>query len=329
MGTLKLSIALLTYNRERFLQEHLSSILGQTRLPDEVIIGDDCSTDRTPGIVRNFAAHAPFPVRWYVNDRNQGVARNAEHAINLCSGDVIVFCDDDDVCLPDRLNATEKAFQRSAATGIVTSNSDLVDDKLNPLGISLWDSARFSSQESLTVLTDPIPTLARHFLVYGHVTSFRSSLRNYILPFPPTPAVRKYFDVWVALVLASVADVACIPQALVLHRLHPGQIAGVQSLASRRERLAAIASNEREKIAEFSPLVEEVVTRISTLAKSPRATESVRSLRRWAEHMKMQSQLPRVKCARLAPVLHALLTGRYHAYSRGFLTAARDLLLLN
>lgn len=45
--------------------------------------------------------------------------------------------------------------------------------------------------------------------------------------------------------------------------------------------------------------------------------------------MKMQSQLPRAKRARLFPIVHALLAGHYHGYSRGFLAAARDLLLLN
>src|ERR1700730_16120164 len=140
MGKLKLSIALVAYNRERFLTEQLQSILAQSRLPDEMIIGDDCSTDRTAKIINDFAAHAPFQVRWYVNDKNHGYSRNLERAIRLCSGDVFVLCDDDDVCLPQKLQATEQEFLRSDAIGLVVGNSTLADDQLNPLGLTLWDT---------------------------------------------------------------------------------------------------------------------------------------------------------------------------------------------
>ncbi len=43
----RLSIVMCTYNGERFLREQLDSLLTQTRAPDELVICDDCSTDRT------------------------------------------------------------------------------------------------------------------------------------------------------------------------------------------------------------------------------------------------------------------------------------------
>ena len=52
---MKVSIALATYNGEHYLQEQLNSFLHQTRLPDEIITCDDCSTDRTMDIVKSFA----------------------------------------------------------------------------------------------------------------------------------------------------------------------------------------------------------------------------------------------------------------------------------
>ena len=57
---MKVSIALATYNGERYLQEQLNSFLHQTRLPDEIIACDDCSTDRTMDILKSFAKSAPF-----------------------------------------------------------------------------------------------------------------------------------------------------------------------------------------------------------------------------------------------------------------------------
>ena len=185
MGSLKLSIALLAYNRERFLAKQLESIVAQSRLPDELVIGDDCSTDRTAEIISDFAAHAPFPVHWYVNESNQGFSRNAEHAIQLCSGDVIVFCDDDDVCLPEKLQVTEEEFLGSPATGLMVSNSALVGEKLSPSGITLWDAHKFTAREAEAVLKDPISYPGQPFhRLLGTSISFRASLRDYILPFP-------------------------------------------------------------------------------------------------------------------------------------------------
>ena len=327
LGNLKLSIALVAYNRERFLTKQLQSILAQSRLPDELIIGDDCSTDRTAEVISDFAAHAPFPVHWYVNERNQGYSRNLEHAIQLCSGDVIVLCDDDDVCLPEKLRVTEDEFLRVSSTGLMVSNSALVDSKLNPLGITLWDTARLTAREAKTLLDDPICTLARHFIAAGHVMAFRTSVRPYLLPFPREFPPGVFCDVWIALVLASVANVACLPQPLVAHRLHDDQIAGVQNLNSPGG-CRIIRSRQRRRIAEFVPLVENVIARVSALPDASIPTRNVQSLISWAEHLKMQSQLSPQRPRRFAQVAHALLSGRYHRYSRGFLTAARDLWIL-
>jgi glycosyltransferase involved in cell wall biosynthesis len=327
LGSLKLSIALVAYNRERYLTKQLQSIVAQSRLPDELIIGDDCSTDRTAEVISDFAAHAPFPVHWYVNERNQGYSRNLEHAIQLCSGDVIVFCDDDDVCLPEKLQVTEEEFLRSPATGLMVSDSALVDEQLSPLGMTLWGAARFTTREADTLLENPISTLARHFIAPGHTIAFRASLKPYIIPFPQKLPPRVFCDVWIALVLASLTNIACLSHPLVLHRLHGEQIAGVQNLSSPRER-RVIRSGERRRIAEFVPLVEEVIARVSALDDASIAMRNAQSLISWAEHLKMQSQLSLQRPSRLVQIAHALLSGRYHRYSRGFLTAARDLLIL-
>src|SRR5207302_4999569 len=120
-------------------------------------------------------------------------------------------------------------------------------------------------------------------------------------------------------VLASLTNIACLSHPLVLHRLHGDQIAGVQTLASSQKRIG-FRSRERERIAEFMPLVEEVIGRVSTIADTPLSERNLESLSHWAAHMKMQSQLSQAKHRRLLPIAHALLTGGYHRYSRGFLT---------
>src|SRR5947208_14214106 len=102
-----ISVAMCTYNGERFLKEQLESLAAQTRQPDELVVCDDRSTDSTPHIVEAFARAAPFPVRLEVNDRCLGSTKNFEHAILRCTGALIALSDQDDVWHPEKLALQE------------------------------------------------------------------------------------------------------------------------------------------------------------------------------------------------------------------------------
>ena len=73
---MKISIAMATYNGAQYLQAQLQSFQDQTRKPDELIITDDCSTDETETIVREFAKTAPFKVEFHRYQQNLGYRGN-------------------------------------------------------------------------------------------------------------------------------------------------------------------------------------------------------------------------------------------------------------
>ncbi len=110
MGDPRVSIALCTHNGARFLPAQLRSILHQVRLPDELIICDDHSSDATLAIVEEFSRSAPFSVKVRKNPANLGIAKNHEQAINLCKGGLIILCDQDDVWHPEKIVVLERAF---------------------------------------------------------------------------------------------------------------------------------------------------------------------------------------------------------------------------
>src|SRR5437773_2588198 len=91
-----ISIAMATYNGAKFIREQLASLAAQTRLPHEIVVSDDCSTDATVSIIEDFAATVAFPVRLHRNPTNIGVARNFERALRACSGGIVFICDQDD-----------------------------------------------------------------------------------------------------------------------------------------------------------------------------------------------------------------------------------------
>ena len=97
-----------TFNGAAFVGEQLESLLRQTRPPDELVVCDDCSSDGTTGIVAEFARRAPFHVRIVPHESNVGITANYEHAISLCSKDLVFLCDQDDIWHADKVAASRK-----------------------------------------------------------------------------------------------------------------------------------------------------------------------------------------------------------------------------
>ncbi|MGA8200434.1 MAG: glycosyltransferase, partial [Candidatus Sulfotelmatobacter sp.] len=130
-----ISVAMCTYNGERFLQAQLESIAAQDRPPDELVICDDRSSDACPEIIKEFARRAPFPVQLVVNPENLGSTRNFEKAISLCRSEIVALADQDDIWYRHKLERIEKAFLRSSTIVAAFSDADLIDNDSRLLGL--------------------------------------------------------------------------------------------------------------------------------------------------------------------------------------------------
>src|SRR5258708_6892254 len=82
IGTPLISVLMTSYNREDFISEAVESVLAQTCGNFELIVSDDCSTDRTLDIVRSYASK-DSRIRISVNERNLGDYRNRNRAASL------------------------------------------------------------------------------------------------------------------------------------------------------------------------------------------------------------------------------------------------------
>lgn len=107
--TIRHSVVVVTYNQESMIGECLDSILGQSVLPYEVIVADDCSTDGTWNIVQQYITKYPKLIRAIRNERNKGVFGNFNQVIRVATGDFINFVAGDDM-LPEGILAAYNAF---------------------------------------------------------------------------------------------------------------------------------------------------------------------------------------------------------------------------
>jgi glycosyltransferase involved in cell wall biosynthesis len=233
-----ISVAMCTYNGSKFLAEQLKSIEEQAMLPCELIICDDGSTDSTPEIVRVFAAGAPFPVNFLRNEVTLGSTRNFEKAVCLCSGNAIALCDQDDVWHKDKLSSVAEAFDREPGVGGVFSDALLVDENSERLPESLFEKKRFTSRQQATINdrnAAPLMLLEKNPIT-GATFVFRSEFVQDVTPIPS----EWVHDAWIALLIATQAQLRALPARLMSYRLHPGQQIGIRP--PRVERQRAIAS---------------------------------------------------------------------------------------
>lgn len=215
---MKISVAMATYDGERFLVEQLESLAAQSRLPDELVVSDDCSSDRTLAVVEEFARSAPFPVSIFKNAKTLGYADNFLRAAQLCKGDWISFCDQDDVWMPGKLATIERYTEISGRDVMLIAHSAaVVDEDLQGTTSRRPDIARFRVCRG--------SELPASWYVEGLAITFRGELVRDLSPSDRGPDGGKPMlplahDVWVCRLARILGDIVLLPDSLCLYRRH-------------------------------------------------------------------------------------------------------------
>ncbi len=216
------SIAMATYNGERFIREQLESLAAQQHLPSELVVSDDGSADNTLAIVAQFATAAPFPVYIHQNKNRLGYRANFMRAASLCTSDLIAFCDQDDVWSPRKLAVCIRAFEDPAVL-LAYHNATVVTEAGVPLGnVGVFGSAP---------LTAPLASCALGFRPPGFtevfrrpaldLTDFWEMSRDWLDPTQPMA-----HDQWVFFVSSVFGHTAYIHEPLAWYRQHASNLYG-------------------------------------------------------------------------------------------------------
>ena len=319
MTTMTISVAMCTYNGERYLREQLESIVRQQRLPDQVIICDDASRDGTLAICKAFAATAPFPVHIHTNDTTIGSTGNFARSIALCAGDIIVLSDQDDVWHWNKLHLIEQTFLDSAENGAVFSNGAVVSDTLTHLGYTLWDRFLFTGSYKANFMRGYIfDTLLNHNVVTGATMAFRSNLRDTILPIP----LDWVHDSWIAITIASRSSIALIDTCLIDYRQHETQQIGGRRKSCRENiGIAKSVTDYDLQIRQYEQLFDYFI-RHSDSCHAAQVADKI-------EHLMARTNIYNSSSAKkLVVVGRELWRRRYHKYSNGYVSVYKDLLLV-
>jgi len=210
-------VALCTYNGAQFLAEQLTSIARQTRMPDEIILLDDRSTDSTLKIARAVCAEYGLPCSIHCNETRLGVEANFSHAMLRTHGDVIFFCDQDDVWKAEKVKKMLAPFEQNRYVTLVYSDGDIVGPQLETTGVTLFTKNPDKQLEQGDMRN--IGQRLRNGQSPGIKASslaFSSVVRDLAGPLPEGVA----HDSWIAFFGYALGKVVAIPESLHLYRRH-------------------------------------------------------------------------------------------------------------
>lgn len=213
-----ISIAMCTYNGEKYLEKQIDSIINQTYNNIELIIVDDCSSDRTVSIIKNYQKNYSF-IKLFENELNLGFIKNFEKAISLCSGDYIALSDQDDVWKKNKL---ELFFTNIKDNVLIYSNAQLIDKndiKIGELLINPDNLLRGNNNKAF--LFDNC--------VSGNTLMFKKELIKYILPIPE---IITFHDLWIAFIATTFGKIDYYHKPLTLYRRYADQVTHVNKKKS-------------------------------------------------------------------------------------------------
>lgn len=132
MGNKLFSVLIANYNNGCYLKEAIDSVLNQTYHDWEIIIVDDCSTDNSKDIYREYSSDSRFHI--YYNDCNKGCGYTKRRCVDEAHGEICGFLDPDDVLLPDALEKMVKVHEEHPEVSIVYSRCYRCDTDMNVYG---------------------------------------------------------------------------------------------------------------------------------------------------------------------------------------------------
>jgi glycosyltransferase involved in cell wall biosynthesis len=277
-------------NYDPYVGPLLESLARQTHAPLELVAYDDASDDRTPELLRSFAASAPFDVRIERAETRRGHVHGFMHAARSCRGDAIAFCDADDVWDERKLERCGHELERSGSM-LVLHTARLVDADLRDLE-QLWpviEESHVVPPLGLSGLDVDAPSMAM---------VFRRELLD-VADFDARPPSRygngrqMLNDEWVFFVAGIAGSISLLDEPLVLYRQHGANDSG--GAAARRERQLTLrpAIGDYRRAAEHTAACADYLTQTSSSDPqlAARLAEGARAYRKAADNWSMRVAL--------------------------------------
>lgn len=219
-----ISIVMPNYNRQKYIGEQLSSLIAQTHQNWELIIVDDCSTDGSQKVIREFIENNKNrKIIFIQNEGTLGVAKNFEKGLRLATGEYIAVCDSDDVWFSDKLEK-ELRFLKSGGYGMAYSDLVVVDEKLKIIRKSFVKNflSPFCNQKD-----NSFDELLHDNHVTAPTVMFSADLKDKLIPFSQYGMQ----DYWTALIFSMFSSIGYLNEQTMYYRQHSENVVGAKKFS--------------------------------------------------------------------------------------------------
>jgi len=122
-----IAVCVISYNQREYLIEVIDSLLAQTRMPDQIVVIDDLSSDGSDQVLRQYKQDHPALFTIKVNETNLGIGANRHRAVKESRCDLTTYVDGDDLYYPRKLELEEQCLIDNPNAGFAISNFDIID----------------------------------------------------------------------------------------------------------------------------------------------------------------------------------------------------------
>lgn len=204
---------LLAYNQERFIAEAVQGALSQTYSPLEIILSDDCSSDRTFEIMQEMAAayHGPNQVIVRQNEKNLGLVGHINRVMELVNGELIIIAAGDDVSMAHRAEVIAREYIKSGKKACsIFSNAVWID----------LDGRKMNLLHKKPILPEELELTSYATRSHpGFVNGCTHACKKEVLDFfGPIPLEARAEDIIIPFRSALLGGIAYISEPLVLYR---------------------------------------------------------------------------------------------------------------
>lgn len=225
---IEISVLICTYNHEKFIASAIESVLDQKcEVRFEILIGDDCSTDRTRDIIRPYYENNKGKILLVYPEKNVGVSGNIMNLVSASKGDYITFLDGDDMWLDiHKLQKQWDVMRRNADVGMVCSYAKKWNEEKRTYEGVLGDKTVENFYEMILEDNDvAAPTL---FFRKNLFEKFVSDSGWYIKN-------NCFFDTIMAYWFSYYSKVVFLPEELAMYRILPNSSCHASDRRIRRE----------------------------------------------------------------------------------------------
>lgn len=220
-GEEKVDVLIATYNGEKYIKEQIESILNQTYKNIQLIISDDCSTDKTREILKQYEQNNKIKI--FYQEKNLGYIKNFDFLLNQVESDLYMLSDQDDVWKPEKIEKSVEKLKKENLD-LVFGDLEVVDKNLNTI---------YESFDKYMKLDRKIKKCIGNYelqYLYNCITGCTIlSKKEYLKKILPLPTNSKYMvhDYWIGLMISLNGKIGYIHEKYIKYRQHGNNQVGI------------------------------------------------------------------------------------------------------